>query len=52
MGRPRLPKGAVKASTFSLRLMPAEREAVDRAALAAGVSASEWARRVLLMAAI
>lgn len=50
MGRPRLPKGQVKKSTFSIRLTPDERSSVEVAASATGQSASEWARGVLLLA--
>ncbi len=49
MGRPPLPKGEAKGSTFSLRLKPGERSIIDAAAKRAGFeSASEWARRALM----
>lgn len=50
MGRPPKAPGDVKASTFSVRLRPDERAAIEAAAERAGVKASEWARRVLLTA--
>ena len=51
MGRPRKAAGEVKQSTLSIRFTPEEREAIERAANEAGVSASEWARRTLLQSA-
>lgn len=50
-GRPRLASGKAKGRVLSVRLTPAERDAVERAARAAGCSPSEWARRVLAGAA-
>jgi hypothetical protein len=52
MGRPPLPKGKVKAAMFCIRLSPDEREAIERAAQKADERASEWARRILLSAAL
>lgn len=52
IGRPPLPEGEAKARMFCLRLSPDERAAIDVAAGTAGESASEWARRVLLAAAL
>lgn len=46
-GRPRLAAGKARGRVLSVRLTPAEREAVEKAARAAGCSPSEWARRVL-----
>lgn len=52
LGRPELSPERRKASTFSVRLTAEERETIEAAATAAGgLSASEWARRVLLEAA-
>jgi len=51
MGRPPLSPDGSKAATFSMRLLPGERSAVDAAARRAGLGASEWARRVLVAAA-
>lgn len=51
-GRPRMPDGTTKGSTFSVRFSAAEREVVEAAARQAGAqSASDWAREVLLAAA-
>jgi hypothetical protein len=50
-GRPRLSPDAAKGRIFSIRLDPAEREAVELAAGAAGRKASDWARDILLAAA-
>lgn len=53
MGRPPIAdRGAIKKSTFSIRITPEERATVERAAEASGESASEWARRILLSAAL
>ena len=51
MGRPRLPKGAVKAAMLCVRLSPTERDAVERAAQAKGIGASQFARELLMLAA-
>lgn len=48
IGRPPLPKKLAKASLLSVRLTEDERREIDRAARAAGVGVSEWARRLLL----
>ena len=51
-GRPRLPNGAQRASTFSVRFSPEERMEIRRAAqLAGAASDSLWARGVLIEAA-
>ena len=51
-GRPRLPEGAVKVTTFSLRLTVDEAAVIKEAAERAGAkSASDWARDVLVAAA-
>jgi hypothetical protein len=50
LGRPELAPERRKASTFSIRFTAEEREQIEAAATAAGVKASEWARRVLLAA--
>jgi predicted HicB family RNase H-like nuclease len=51
IGRPPLAKKERKATLLSVRLTEEERREVERAAKAAGVGLSEWARRVLLSAA-
>jgi predicted HicB family RNase H-like nuclease len=51
IGRPPLAKKERKATLLSVRLTEEERREVERAAKAAGVGLSEWARRVLLTAA-
>lgn len=52
-GRPALAPEQRKRSTFSIRLTEAERDQIEAAASAVGVrSASDWARRVLLDAAL
>jgi len=48
-GRPRAAAEA-RGAIFSIRLTADERAAVERAAEAAGVKASEWARGVILAA--
>jgi predicted HicB family RNase H-like nuclease len=48
MGRPRFPKGKARGAIFAVRLSPVEREAIEKAAEQEKMSASEWARRVLL----
>jgi hypothetical protein len=50
-GRPRLSPDAAKGRIFSIRLGPAEREAVEQVASRAGRKASDWARDVLLAVA-
>jgi hypothetical protein len=50
IGRPPIPKKERKATLLSVRLTEEERRDVERAAKAAGVGLSEWARRVLLSA--
>lgn len=50
-GRPPLPRGEAKDAKLILRMTLAERHAIDEAAQRAGLSASEWARRVLTDAA-
>ena len=52
MGRPPLPRRKVKSATLVLRMTLAERADIDKAAAVDGVNPSEWARRVLLDAAI
>jgi hypothetical protein len=51
IGRPPLARKERKATLLSVRLTEDERRDVERAAKAAGVALSEWARRVLLSAA-
>jgi len=48
MGRPPLPKGAVKDVLLTIRMSPSERAEIDRAAKSNGKNASEWARGLLL----
>jgi hypothetical protein len=52
MGRPPLPKGEAKGSLLSVRFSEDERQALDHAAKRIGERLSEWARRVLLSAAM
>jgi hypothetical protein len=47
-GRPRLPKGEARGAVLSVRLTAAERATVEKAASAAGQSASDWARVAIL----
>ncbi len=48
IGRPPLAEGKAKDSILLVRLTRADREAVEFAARAAGVTASEWARRLIV----
>jgi hypothetical protein len=48
MGRPKKPEGEAKTNTLRIRLAPAEREALDRAAQDSGEETSTWARAALL----
>lgn len=50
IGRPPIAKKERKATLLSVRLTEDERREVERAAKAAGVGLSEWARRTLLAA--
>lgn len=50
--KPQADRGAVKAAVLSLRLTADERAQIDAAAAAASESAGDWARRVLLAAAL
>jgi predicted HicB family RNase H-like nuclease len=50
MGRPPLAKKERKAAHLSVRLTLDEHKAAERAAKAAGVALSEWARAVILAA--
>jgi len=50
-GRPRLPDDARKERGLDVRMSDTLRGAVNRAAKAAGLKPSEWARRVLESAA-
>jgi hypothetical protein len=53
VGRPALPADRAKASTFSVRFTEDERAQIEAAADKAGASsAPDWARRVLLDAAM
>lgn len=52
MGRPPLPRRDLKQATLVLRMTLAERADIDLAAEAEGANPSEWARRVLLDAAL
>lgn len=51
-GRPPMPEGAAKGNMFAVRLTPAERAAIDAAAERAGKGVTQWAREVLLAAAL
>ena len=50
MGRPPLAKRERKATHLSVRFTEDEHRGVERAAKAAGVAVSEWARSVILAA--
>lgn len=50
-GRPKLPKNKTKRITFRFRCTAEERDQLERAAAAAGETASGWARRNLLVIA-
>jgi predicted HicB family RNase H-like nuclease len=50
MGRPPLAKKERKAAHLSVRLTELEHKAAERAAKAAGVALSEWARGLVLAA--
>lgn len=47
-GRPPLPAAERKATIFSVRLDPGDRQSVELAARACGLKASDWARKVML----
>jgi hypothetical protein len=47
-GRPKKPEGEVRENILRIRLTPAERSILDRAAQARGEDTSTWARSVLL----
>jgi uncharacterized protein (DUF1778 family) len=49
-GRPKVPKKMAKAPGISIRLMPDERKAIDRAIDESGLSQSEWVRKTLISA--
>jgi len=51
-GRPRLTNGSTKACIFSVRLSRSERDAIEAMAKVVGMKASDWARGVLLAAAV
>ena len=50
-GRPKLSKNKVYAPGISIRLVLSERQAIDKAIAASGLTQSEWARKALLSAA-
>jgi len=50
-GRPALSPEERKQAIFSIRLSPEERATIEAAAEQAGLTASDWARSVLLEAA-
>lgn len=50
-GRPKLPIAIVKRVTFRFRCTVEERDQLERAAAAAGTTASEWSRKILLAVA-
>jgi len=52
IGRPPVPKKLAKAALLSVRFAEGERAALERAAKRDGVGLSEWARRVLVAAAV
>ena len=47
-GRPKLPRGEARPEVLQIRLSPAEKKALQRAAKASGGPISGWARAVLL----
>ena len=51
VGRPKLPKNTVYSPGISLRLVLSERQVIDKAIAASGLTQSEWARKALLSAA-
>lgn len=51
MGRPPLPETERKECTFRIRMTEEDRAVIDAAAEAKKLSASEWAREILLKAA-
>jgi uncharacterized protein (DUF1778 family) len=46
-GRPKLPKAKAKGVLLSIRTTPDERRAFEAAALAEGLSLSDWSRKKL-----
>ncbi len=52
IGRPPVPKKLAKAALLSVRFSEGERAEIEKAAKRDGVGLSEWARRVLLAAAL
>jgi hypothetical protein len=52
IGRPPVPKKLAKAALLSVRFSESERRGLERAAAREGLRVSEWARRVLMSAAI
>jgi len=50
-GRPKLSRNKVYAPGISIRLVLSERQAIDKAIAASGLTQSEWARKALLSAA-
>ena len=51
VGRPKLSKNKVYAPGISLRLVLSERQAIDKAIAASGLTQSEYARKALLYVA-
>ena len=51
MGRPPLAEGRAKGIVFTLRLSPADRDAIVAAAERAGKPVTQWARDLLIGAA-
>jgi predicted HicB family RNase H-like nuclease len=51
VGRPKLPKGEIRAAMVVVRFRPDERRRLETAAAREGSSLSPWARRILLAAA-
>jgi uncharacterized protein (DUF1778 family) len=50
-GRPKVPKNKAKSPGISVRLAPKEREVIDKAISASGLSQSDFARKSLLYVA-
>ncbi len=51
MGRPRFPKGEALSERITARVRPREKEEIQIAADAAGMSMAQWLREVALSAA-
>ncbi len=52
IGRPPVPKKLAKGSLLSVRFSESERGVLESAASSAGLTVSQWARQILLAAAV